>query len=225
MSNSFNSSNLLQNKQQLKCFKCCRNWALKKQVLVFTFSYSVVGLRCNLWILYFVPGIVFRRSRLLAQPSGRLSLFLPIGLTACLAAHSACRWTIFPMVPTYNQLKKAKLSIDVPWPNLTVSQSMRPIILEQKLILLQGCDNVAGKLRQKWWATAGTTFTKPRTSHKGAPSTPSTTRGAKTKVVSIPRHRPILIELSPVLKYHLSLRSTLISWHCNSPVCLLNPSV
>ena len=27
------------------------------------------------------------------------------------------------------------------------------------------------------------------------------TRGAKTKVVSIPRHRPILIELSPVLKY------------------------
>ena len=35
------------------------------------------------------------------------------------------------------------------------------IILDQKIMLVLGCENVAGKLRLSWYMTAGTNVTKP----------------------------------------------------------------
>ena len=45
-------------------------------------------------------------------------------------------------------------------------------ILGPEINLVRGCENVAGKLRQKWKATAGSNFTKPHTSIISGPSTP-----------------------------------------------------
>ena len=46
-------------------------------------------------------------------------------------------------------------------PRMTFAHGRVPTHTGPEIILVCGCENVAGKLRQKWQATAGTNFTKP----------------------------------------------------------------
>ena len=55
------------------------------------------------------------------------------------------------------------------WVQIAVSYSAITL-LGWEMILVRGCENVAGKLSQRWLATAGTNFTKPRASYKWPPS-------------------------------------------------------
>ena len=54
---------------------------------------------------------------------------------------------------------------------LAMRSNIRNELLGQKIILVHGCENVAGKLRQKLKATAGTNFTKTCTNIIYKPST------------------------------------------------------
>ena len=44
-------------------------------------------------------------------------------------------------------------------------------LLGARLWFVRGCENVAGRLRHRWEASATTNFTKPRSRHQRAPST------------------------------------------------------
>ena len=45
--------------------------------------------------------------------------------------------------------------------------------LGPKIVLVRGCENITSKLRQKWYDTAGTNFTKPLTSNIFGPVVPT----------------------------------------------------